>query len=108
MTKQIEDMQKQSIISFRNQRSVSDIIKLKTRTKIASGYSSEFLNIPLKAFFEKKSTEDITISSVHGVKGESFDATLLIVDSTRGKTLTPQISILPHWTMSYCGLLMLL
>ena len=66
-------------------RSVSDIIKLKTRTKIASGYSSEFLNIPLKAFFEKKSTEDITISSVHGVKGESFDATLLIVDSTRGK-----------------------
>lgn len=89
VTKQIEDMQKQSIISFRNQRSVSDIIKLKTRTKIASGYSSEFLNIPLKAFFEKKSTEDITISSVHGVKGESFDATLLIVDSTRGKTLTP-------------------
>ena len=89
LTEQIEDMQKQSIISIRNQRNASDIIKLKTRTKIGSGYSSEFLNTPLKAFFEKKSTNDITISSVHGVKGESFDATLLIVDSTRGKTLTP-------------------
>lgn len=89
LTEQIEDMQKQGIISIRNQKNASDIIKLKTRTKIASGYSSEFLNTPLKVFFEKKSTDDITISSVHGVKGESFDATLLIVDSTRGKTLTP-------------------
>lgn len=89
LMEQIEDMRTQSILSIRNQRNASDIIKLKTRTKTATGYSSEFLDTPLKTFFEKKSTDGITISSVHGVKGESFDATLLIVDSTRGKTLTP-------------------
>ena len=74
---------------MRNKKDTSDIIKLKTRTKTTSGYSSDFLNVPLKTYFEKKSTDDITTSSVHGVKGESFDATLLIVDSTKGKTLTP-------------------
>lgn len=89
LTERIDSMQEQNTISIRGQNGASSIIKLKTRTKTASGYSSEFLNIPLKTFFEKKATDDITISSVHGVKGESFDATLLIVDSTRGKTLTP-------------------
>ena len=29
------------------------------------------------------------MSSVHGVKGETFDATLLLVDSLTGKTITP-------------------
>lgn len=89
LTERIDDLQKQGVISMRNKKDTSDIIKLKTRTKTTSGYSSDFLNVPLKTYFEKKSTDDITTSSVHGVKGESFDATLLIVDSTKGKTLTP-------------------
>lgn len=40
---------------------------------------------------ERKSTKGVTVSSVHGVKGETFDAILLIVDSTTGNTLTPSV-----------------
>ena len=43
-------------------------------------------------YFEKRAETNYTLSSVHGVKGETFDATLLIVDSTRGaNTLTPAV-----------------
>ena len=40
--------------------------------------------------FEKRLETNLTFSSVHGVKGETFDAVLLMVEGkTSSKTLTP-------------------
>ena len=45
-----------------------------------------------RIFFEKKEETNFTVSSVHGVKGETFEAILLIVDKTKGtNTLTPSL-----------------
>lgn len=43
--------------------------------------------------FEKKSQTDYTYSSVHGVKGETFDALMLLIHGTRGNTLTPSFLV---------------
>lgn len=88
---EIEELKRQSIITIYKQKSIIDIIKLKTRTKIGNSYSTKFLDRPLYIYFEKRTNSGTTVSSVHGVKGESFDATLLMVDSIRGNTLTPSI-----------------
>ena len=45
--------------------------------------------IPVKDFFQKKIQTEYTFSSVHGVKGETFDAIMLLVENIRGNTLTP-------------------
>jgi superfamily I DNA/RNA helicase len=89
LIEKIEDLKRYGIIVVREQKDIAEIIKLKTRTKIGNTYSTEFLDRPLRVYFEKRSTLEATVSSVHGVKGESFDAILLIVDSNKGKTLTP-------------------
>lgn len=75
-------------ISMYDNRTIRDIIKLKTRdTKYP-----DFLDRPVIDCFEKRASSNYTLSSVHGVKGETFDATLLIVDTTRGaNALTPSI-----------------
>lgn len=33
---------------------------------------------------------NFTLSTIHGVKGESYDALMLVVENTRGATLTPK------------------
>jgi ATP-dependent exoDNAse (exonuclease V) beta subunit len=49
-----------------------------------------FKDIPLKNYFESKRKDDYTMSSVHGVKGETYDALMLIVEARTGNnTLTP-------------------
>lgn len=73
------------LISTRPNMEVADVIKIKSRDK-AVPY---FKDIPLRNFFENKSRNDYTISSIHGVKGETYDAIMLIVESKTGKTLTP-------------------
>ncbi|GAB6171967.1 hypothetical protein JCM15765_14450 [Paradesulfitobacterium aromaticivorans] len=88
---EIEELKRQSIIIIHEQKSINDIIKLKTRTKIGNTYSTEFLDMPLYVYFEKRTSSGTTVSSVHGVKGESFDATLLMVESIKGNTLTPSL-----------------
>lgn len=40
--------------------------------------------------FEKKSMGEYTRSSIHGVKGESYDAVLIYIKSRTGNTLTPK------------------
>lgn len=65
--------------------SIKDILKIKTRDKS----NPNFKEIPLKNYFEKKTSGDYTRSSIHGVKGETYDAVLICVKS-RGKTLTPK------------------
>ena len=87
----IEDMVRKNIIEVAGNRRVTDVIKMKSRIKIGKSYSTDFLNLQLFKFFEKRATEEIIYSSVHGVKGETFDATLLIVDSLRGNTITPSL-----------------
>jgi superfamily I DNA/RNA helicase len=49
----------------------------------------QFKSISTKCFFEKKFKENYTLSSVHGVKGETFEAIMLIVEGKTGNTLTP-------------------
>jgi DNA helicase II / ATP-dependent DNA helicase PcrA len=77
-----------NVIALRNTKILSDIIKIKSRDK----ENPDFLKQPLYSFIEKKSTQGVTVSSIHGVKGETFDAILLMVDSTTGSnTLTPSV-----------------
>lgn len=87
----IDELKRQGIISISDSRNTTDIIKLKTRVKVGKSFSTGFLDRPLSEFFEKRTTIGTTISSVHGVKGESFDATLLMVESNTGKTITPSL-----------------
>lgn len=89
LIRQIEELTQQRIISISDSRKIADIIRLKTRVKVGTSFSTEFLDRPLKIYFEKRTTSGNTFSSVHGVKGESFDATLLMVESNRGSTITP-------------------
>lgn len=69
-------------------KSAKDIIKIKTRDK----KHPNFRNQKIKEYFEKRIELKYLLSSVHGVKGETFDSVLLIVDSIKGQnTLTPKV-----------------
>lgn len=95
--KSIRDWKEQIIKSFdeqikngkikpRDHRKASEIIKVKTRDKI----HPDFLETKIINQFEKRLETNLTFSSVHGVKGETFDAVLLMVEGkTSSKTLTP-------------------
>lgn len=72
-------------IALLNGAAISDVIKIKVR----DSKNPNFKQIPVKEFFEVKIQNEYTYSSVHGVKGESFDAILLYIPGTRGSTLTP-------------------
>ena len=50
-----------------------------------------FKQISLRKFFEKRVADRYTRSSIHGVKGESYDAVLIYVKSTAGNTITPNL-----------------
>ncbi len=91
LIKKMEELKQQGIISISDSRNITDIIKLKTRVKVGNTFSTEFLDRPLRIYFEKRTTTGTTFSSVHGVKGESFDAILLMVESNRGSTITPSL-----------------
>lgn len=71
-------------LNFINGHSVNEVIKIKQKDK----KNIDFKKIPVKVFFEKKKEEKITISSIHGVKGETFDAILLYAPSISGATIT--------------------
>ena len=45
----------------------------------------------ISAYFEKKIEDNYTRSSIHGVKGESYDAVLIYVKSRTGSTITPKL-----------------
>lgn len=65
---------------------IKDIFKIKTR----DSNNPNFKEIPLRNYFEKKTIEDYTRSSIHGVKGETYDAVLIYIKYKNGKTLTPK------------------
>ena len=55
------------------EKDIKDIFKIKLRDK----NSPDFKEIPLRKFFEKRIEDKYTRSSIHGVKGESYDAVLV-------------------------------
>lgn len=63
---------------------IKDIFKIKTKDRS----NPAFKEIPLKKYFEKKTNGDYTRSSIHGVKGETYDAVLIYIKKQTGKTLT--------------------
>ena len=65
--------------------SINNAINIKSR----DSHNLEFKKVPIKSYFEAKTQAEYTHSSVHGVKGETFDALLLYIHGTRGNTLTP-------------------
>ena len=68
-------------------RKIKDIFKIKQRDK----KTPNFKKIHLKKYFEKKTENMYTRSSIHGVKGESYDAVLIYVKSRTGSTITPKL-----------------
>ena len=81
-------------ITLRSDLNFAKIIKIKTKVRTKKNrssiaHSTAFLDKPLYEYFEKKSKQDITVSSVHGVKGETYEAVLLKIDRIKGPTLTP-------------------
>lgn len=68
-------------------RKLKDIFKIKQSDK----KTSNFKQIPLRKYFEKKTEDKYTRSSIHGVKGESYDAVLIYVKSRTGSTITPKL-----------------
>lgn len=72
-------------ISLRDGLVLTDILKIKSRDREKPNYK----RFPVKVFFEKKIQGKYTHSSVHGVKGETYDALLLLVENMKGNTLTP-------------------
>lgn len=72
-------------LSIRKDKPIIKIIKIKTLDKT----NPEFKYIPLEKFFENKNQDKYTHSSVHGVKGQTYDALMLVIEGTKGKTLTP-------------------
>ena len=69
------------------EKDIKDIFKIKLRDK----NSPDFKEIPLRKFFEKKIEDKYTRSSIHGVKGESYDAVLVYIKSHTGSTITPKL-----------------
>lgn len=68
-------------------KEIKDTFKIKRN----DNKSPDFKKISLKKFFEKKNEEKYTRSSIHGVKGESYEAVLLHVKSRTGSTITPKL-----------------
>ncbi len=68
-------------------KEIKNIFKIKQRDKKVPN----FKQIPLRKYFEKKTEGDYTRSSIHGVKGESYDAVLVYIKSRAGSTITPKL-----------------
>lgn len=63
------------------------IIQIKQRDKDSPNFKQETLS---SFFGNKEIHNNFTLSTIHGVKGESYDALMLVVESTKGSTLTPK------------------
>ena len=68
-------------------KNLKDTFKIKRSDK----NTPNFKQIPLRKYFEKKAEDKYTRSSIHGVKGESYDAVLIYVKSRTGSTITPKL-----------------
>lgn len=94
----LDDWLKRSIVMINNfltsnklvhRKSIKaeELIKIKSRDKS----HKNFKNIELYKFFQKTKKENYVYSTIHGVKGATFDALMLVVNSKTGSTLTPKV-----------------
>lgn len=68
-------------------KELQNVFKIKQRdSKIPC-----FKQIPLRKYFEKKEEDNYTRASIHGVKGESYDAVLIYIKSHSGNTIYPKL-----------------
>ena len=81
----LESMLAETGFSIHDGRTINDVIKIKSRDQSVP----HFKNILLRHYFEVKNQSNYTLSSIHGVKGETYDALMLIVESRTGRTITP-------------------
>ncbi len=84
----LSDFSQDNDIGFK----VNDVIKTKTRVKDAN--LKDFLEQPINAFFAGSSHEHYTNSTIHSVKGCTFEAVMLIVNSS-GKLTENMINTKP-------------
>lgn len=68
-------------------KNLKDTFKIKRSDK----NTPNFKQIPLRKYFEKKTEYQYTRSSIHGVKGETYDAVLIYVKGNAGSTITPKL-----------------
>lgn len=73
-------------VTPRTGKDIPTVFKIKTKdTK-----HPNFATLQIKDFFEKQNVSDsFNRSTVHGVKGETYDAVLLLIKSNTGATITP-------------------
>lgn len=65
--------------------------KIIFKIKRSDTHTPFFKQIPLRKYFEKRKEDKYTRSSIHGVKGESYDAVLLYIRSHSGNTIYPKL-----------------
>lgn len=68
-------------------KEIKNIFKIKQRDKSIPN----FQQIPLRKYFERRIEDKYTRSSIHGVKGESYDAVLIYIKGRTGSTITPKL-----------------
>lgn len=66
---------------------INKIFKMKTRDKNYPNFKQEFLY----RYFETTKQEKYFYSTIHGVKGFTFDALMLVIKSIKGNTITPTV-----------------
>ena len=71
-------------VTYREGHEINSVIKIKNTDK----EQPDFKTKPLKLFFQSKETNTYVRSSIHGVKGETYDAILLLATNIKGNTIT--------------------
>ena len=72
-------------LEIRNHRQILDLIKIKTRDQDVPNLQEHLVS----DFLKGQVLSNYTFSSVHGVKGETYSALMLLIEGTTGNTLTP-------------------
>ena len=67
-------------------KNVNEIFKMKTIDQKHPNFKQEFLY----KYFELSKRDPYFCSTIHGVKGSTFDALMFIIKSTKGQTITPK------------------
>lgn len=86
---QISDMIKSFVID--NCIECKNEVEVKTKVRVQNANLKDFLNQPLEAFFADSYKKEYLNATIHAVKGCTFDAVMLIINS-RGKLTSNMIN----------------
>ncbi|MCH3916698.1 MAG: ATP-dependent helicase [Spirochaetia bacterium] len=84
LIEQINKLCCQYNLTLLKDKTIQGVIKIKKRDQKVK----DFKTIPLKSYFETINQSSYTESSVHGVKGQTYDALMLLVGNNKGNTIT--------------------